>query len=91
MTADAMVEGVHFLPGTAPGLVARKLLRVNLSDLAAMGAAPFGYLVTISVPRSLGEDWFAGFAAGLAADQAAFGIACSAATRRRRRARSPCR
>ena len=75
MTADAMVEGVHFLPGTAPDLVARKLLRVNLSDLAAMGAAPLGYLVTISVPRALGDDWFAGFAAGLRADQAAFGIA----------------
>ena len=75
VTADAMVEGVHFLPGTAPDLVARKLLRVNLSDLAAMGAAPLGYLVTISVPRSLGDDWFAGFAAGLAADQAEFAIA----------------
>ena len=75
MTADAMVESVHFLPDTAPGLVARKLLRVNLSDLAAMGAVPFGYLITISVPRSLGEDWFAGFAAGLALDQTAFGIA----------------
>ena len=75
VTADAMVEGVHFLPGTAPDLVARKLLRVNLSDLAAMGAAPLGYLATISVPSSLGDDWFAGFAAGLAADQAAFGIA----------------
>jgi thiamine-monophosphate kinase len=75
MTADAMVEGVHFLPNTAPGLVARKLLRVNLSDLAAMGATPFGYLVTISVPRTLGEDWFAGFAAGLQLDQSAFGIA----------------
>ena len=74
MTADAMVESVHFLPDTAPGLVARKLLRVNLSDLAAMGAVPFGYLVTISVPRSFGEDWFAGFSAGLALDQAAFGI-----------------
>lgn len=75
MTADAMVESVHFLPGTAPDLIARKLLRVNLSDLAAMGAVPFGYLVTISVPRSFGDDWFAGFAAGLRADQAAFGIA----------------
>lgn len=74
MTADAMVETVHFLPGTAPGLVGRKLLRVNLSDLAAMGAVPFGYLVTISVPRALGDDWFAGFAAGLALDQAAFSI-----------------
>ena len=75
VTADAMVEGVHFLPGTAPSLVARKLLRVNLSDLAAMGATPLGYLVTVSAPRSLGDDWFAGFAAGLAEDQAAFGIA----------------
>jgi len=75
VTADAMVESVHFLPGTAPGLVARKLLRVNLSDLAAMGAMPLGYLVTLSVPRSFGDDWFAGFAAGLAQDQAAFGTA----------------
>lgn len=75
VTADAMVEGVHFLPGTAPGLIARKLLRVNLSDLAAMGAAPLGYLVTISVPRAFGDDWFAGFAAGLGQDQAEFGIA----------------
>jgi thiamine-monophosphate kinase len=75
MTADAMVESVHFLPGTAPGLIARKLMRVNLSDLAAMGAAPFGYLITISVPRTLGEDWFAGFAAGLKLDGEAFGLA----------------
>ncbi len=74
MTADAMVESVHFLPDTAPGLVARKLLRVNLSDLAAMGAIPFGYLITLSVPRALGEDWFAGFAAGLQMDQAEFGL-----------------
>ncbi len=74
MTADAMVEGVHFLPGTAASLVARKLMRVNLSDLAAMGAAALGYLVTISVPRAFGDDWFAGFAAGLAQDQAEFGV-----------------
>ncbi len=74
IAADAMVEGVHFLPGTAPDLVARKLLRVNLSDLAAMGAAPFGYLLTVSVPRSAGEAWFERFSAGLAADQAEYGI-----------------
>ena len=74
MTADAMVESVHFLPGTEPSLIARKLLRVNLSDLASMGAVPFGYLITISVPRALGEDWFTGFAAGLALDQKAFKI-----------------
>ena len=70
-----MVEGVHFLPGTEPSLVARKLMRVNLSDLASMGAVAFGYLITISVPRGFGEAWYAGFAAGLAEDQAAFGVA----------------
>ena len=74
LSADAMVEGVHFPAGEAPDLVARKLLRTNLSDLAAMGARPLGYLLTIAVPRTTDEAWFAGFAAGLAADQAEFGL-----------------
>jgi thiamine-monophosphate kinase len=74
IAADALVAGVHFLPDDPPDLVARKLLRTNLSDLAAMGAAPLGYLVTVSVPKDTGDAWFAGFAAGLAADQAAFGL-----------------
>ena len=74
IAADAMVQGVHFLPDDPPDLVARKLLRTNLSDLAAMGATPLGYLTTISVPRDTPDSWFASFAAGLAADQAEFGI-----------------
>lgn len=74
IAADAMVEGVHYLPGTDPALVARKLLRVNLSDLAAKGAAPLAYLLTVSAPRSTPDAWFAAFAAGLALDQAGFGI-----------------
>ena len=74
VAADAMVAGVHFLTDDPPDLVARKLLRTNLSDLAAMGAAPFGYLLTVSVRRDTPDAWFAGFAAGLAADQAEFGI-----------------
>ncbi len=45
LTLDTMVEGVHFLPDDPPGSIARKLLRVNLSDLAAMGARPIGYLL----------------------------------------------
>jgi thiamine-monophosphate kinase len=73
-TADAMVAGVHFLPDDPPDLVARKLLRTNLSDLAAMGAAPLGYLLTVSVPRGTPDSWFAAFAAGLARDQAEFAI-----------------
>ncbi len=73
LTVDAMVAGVHFLPDDPPDLVARKLLRVNLSDLAAKGAVPLGYLMTVSVPKGTPDDWFAGFAAGLAADQAQYG------------------
>ncbi|MEJ0049145.1 MAG: thiamine-phosphate kinase [Rhodospirillales bacterium] len=74
ITADAMVAGVHFLPDEAPENVARKLLRVNLSDLAAMGATPLHYLLVVSVPRGTDEDWFAGFAQGLALDQARYGV-----------------
>lgn len=74
IAADAMVAGVHFLPDDPPDLVGRKLLRTNLSDLAAMGAAPLGYLMTVSAPGSTPDLWFAGFAAGLAQDQATFGV-----------------
>ena len=75
VTVDALVAGVHFLPDDPADLVARKLLRVNLSDLAAMGAEPVGYVMTLALPEALGEDWLAGFAAGLAADQAEFAVA----------------
>jgi thiamine-monophosphate kinase len=74
LTTDALVAGVHFLPGDSADLVARKLLRVNLSDLAAMGATPLGYLMTTALPPECGEAWLAGFAAGLAADQSEFAI-----------------
>ncbi|GAB0112894.1 thiamine-phosphate kinase [Acidisoma sp. C75] len=74
MAADTMVEGVHYLPDDPPDGVGRKLLRVNLSDLAAMGADPLGYLLTVSAPSATPDAWFARFAAGLAADQAEFGL-----------------
>jgi thiamine-monophosphate kinase len=74
IAADAMVAGVHFLPDDPPDLVGRKLLRVNLSDLAAMGATPLAYLMTVSAPRNTPEHWFADFSAGLAADQHEFAI-----------------
>jgi thiamine-monophosphate kinase len=74
LAADAMIEGVHFLPEEPADLVARKLLRVNLSDLAAMGAVPFGYLLTAAWPEGWDEAWIARFAAGLAEDQAIFPV-----------------
>ncbi len=69
LTCDAMVAGVHFLPDDPPDLVGRKLLRVNLSDLAAKGATPIGYLMTVSTPRDTPDAWYAGFANGLLQDQ----------------------
>jgi thiamine-monophosphate kinase len=74
VTVDAMVEGVHYLPGDPPELVARKLLRVNLSDLAAKGARPLYYLLTTALPAAFGDDWVERFAAGLAEDQRHFGV-----------------
>lgn len=75
LAADALVEGVHFLPDDPPGMIARKLLRVNLSDLAAMGAAPLGYLMTTAFTRGTPDAWIADFVAGLAEDQQRFGLA----------------
>ncbi|HEY2618499.1 MAG TPA: thiamine-phosphate kinase [Acetobacteraceae bacterium] len=75
LTCDAMVAGVHFLPDDPPDLVGRKLLRVNLSDLAAKGATPLGYLMTVSTPRDTPDAWFAGFTAGLKHDQEQYSVA----------------
>ena len=74
VTADAIVAGVHYLPDDPPDLIARKLLRVNLSDLAAMGARPLHYLLTTALPSTLGSDWVEEFARGLAEDQRRFEI-----------------
>jgi thiamine-monophosphate kinase len=74
VTVDAIVAGVHYLPDDPPDLVARKLLRVNLSDLAAMGARPRHYLLTTALPAALDDHWVARFAAGLAEDQRRYGI-----------------
>jgi thiamine-monophosphate kinase len=71
---DAIVAGVHFLADDPPDLIARKLLRVNLSDLAGKGARPLGYLLTCAFPADLEEAWVAKFAEGLAADQREFGL-----------------
>lgn len=68
VTADAMVAGVHFMADDPPDLIARKLMRVNLSDLAAKGATPYACLLTICLPTGTEEGWIAAFAQGLAAD-----------------------
>jgi thiamine-monophosphate kinase len=72
VTTDAVVEGVHFLPDDPPDAVACKALRVNLSDLAAKGATPAGFLLTLAL-REAREAWLGPFAHALGEDAAAFG------------------
>jgi thiamine-monophosphate kinase len=75
ISKDAMVEGVHFLAGEAPDIIARRLLRTSLSDLAAKAAEPFGYFLLTAFPPGRDETWRVGFRAGLEADGRAFGVA----------------
>ncbi len=74
ITKDAMVQGVHFLPDEPLDRVARKLLRTNLSDLAAKGAEPHGYLLALAWPPDVRFADRRRFADGLAQDQALFGV-----------------
>ncbi len=74
VTKDMIVEGVHFLTSDPLDLVARKLLRVNLSDLAAKAAQPYAYFLAVSWPPRCGWAEREAFARGLAEDQAAFGV-----------------
>ena len=80
LTTDALVAGVHFLADDPPGAIARKALRVNLSDLAAKAARPLGFLLTLALPSDWRDEWLAAFAEGLAAD--VFGLQLPASWRR---------
>jgi len=68
LKADAIVGQVHFFADDPPGKIAQKALRVNLSDLAAKGAKPLGFLLSLALPAEISDDWLAAFAGGLGAD-----------------------
>lgn len=70
LTTDSLIEGVHFLPGDIPAF---KALAVNVSDLAAKGATPLVYLLTLALPQPPTHAWMRAFAGGLARAQQAFG------------------
>ena len=75
ISTDTLVEGVHFPSGALSAeQVARRSLRVSLSDLAASGATPLCYLLSLQLPPATGSDWMAAFAAGLRQDQEQFGL-----------------
>lgn len=73
LTTDGVIAGVHFFPDDPPDTIGRKALRMNLSDLAAKGAKPLGFLMSAALPggideAGIDEAWLAAFAAGLGAD-----------------------
>lgn len=67
LTTDAIVAGVHYFPDDPPAAIAVKALGVNLSDLAAKGARPRGFLLTLALTDTWTEEWLAAFCAGLGA------------------------
>ena len=74
VTTDTMVCGVHFLDIETPDIVARRLMRVNLSDLASMGAEPTACFLNLTLSDDIDDAWLEAFAAGFRADQDAFGM-----------------
>jgi thiamine-monophosphate kinase len=77
LTTDGVIAGVHFFPDDPPDAIARKVLRMNLSDLAAKGARPLGFLLSLALPagtdETWDETWLSAFAAGLGDDAARYG------------------
>lgn len=73
LTTDAVVGGSHFFADDPPDLIAKKALRVNLSDLAAKGASPAGFLLSLALPATIDESWLDAFARGLGEDAQAYG------------------
>ena len=74
LTKDAVVAGVHFFADDPADSIARKALRVNVSDLAAKGADPLGFLLALALPAGLDSAWLGRFARGLGDDAAHYGI-----------------
>ena len=73
LTTDGVIAGVHFFPDDPAGHIGRKALRVNLSDLAAKGATPVGFLLSLALPTAIDEAWLAAFAGGLGEDAERYG------------------
>ena len=71
---DATIEGVHFLKSDPPKMIAQKALRRALSDIAAKGGVPSGYLMALALPPWVSPDWMRAFAGGFKSDQIRFGI-----------------
>jgi thiamine-monophosphate kinase len=73
LTTDGVIAGVHFFPNDPAKDIGRKALRMNLSDLAAKGAKPLGFLLSLALPAGTDEGWIAAFASGLGDDAVRYG------------------
>ena len=73
-TTDAIIEGIHFQSSEDPKTLASRIIRVNLSDIAAMGAVPRAYLLVLALPSSTTLSWIKSFVEGLSLEQKEFGI-----------------
>ncbi len=73
LTTDGVIAGVHFFPDDPPDTIGRKALRMNLSDLAAKGAKPVGFLMSVALPANIEENWLAALAAGVGEDARHYG------------------
>ena len=73
LTTDGVISGVHVFPDDRPDAIGRKALRMNLSDLAAKGATPLGFLLSLALPSTIDEAWLAAFAGGLGEDAERYG------------------
>jgi thiamine-monophosphate kinase len=74
VTTDTMVVGKHCFGFEPPSYMARKLMRVNLSDVAAKGGMPFAYTLNLALPMRDPEEWLADFCQGLRLEQAHYGL-----------------
>jgi len=77
ISSDTLNGGTHFLKKETPAHIAHKALRVNLSDMAAMGAQPLCYQMNLAFSQFPDEEWVKGFSAALLSDNEAFGVFCS--------------
>jgi thiamine-monophosphate kinase len=73
LTTDGVISGVHVFPDDRPENIGRKALRMNLSDLAAKGATPLGFLLSLALPSAIDEAWLAAFVGGLGEDAERYG------------------
>ena len=74
ISTDMMIEDKHFKKSIDPNLLAKKLVRINLSDIAAMGAVPEGIFLNIALPKSNVQDWLKAFTSGLKSDMKKFNL-----------------